>query len=269
MMLLVPGGWVTDWITRDRLRRALAAAPPDAAGVAALGGPLISGASYRTHAERASLAPSAELLEHAGGSVSGAVLARTEVAARVVDGRVEVDGRVLVAPGAHGHDVAGEIGPIEAADPAGRSPFPVRPVVAFLSVEAAPDPWVVGLVNGLVESGVEARVVAPVLPVGPHLTRPCSATPDSITALGPDTIVMLDDGARAVAADWCGSYRSTTLVDIDPHLESDVVLVDWQIGRASGRLRARVRPAVDVATLASLTSRLAAGPQPLPPAVER
>ena len=42
-------------------------------------------------------------------------------------------------------------------------------------------------------------------------------------------------------------------------------LVSWQIGHASGRLRARIGPRVDVPAFASLVVRLCAGPHPMPP----
>jgi hypothetical protein len=46
-------------------------------------------------------------------------------------------------------------------------------------------------------------------------------------------------------------------------------LVSWQIGRAQGRLRARIGPLVDVPGFASLAVRLCAGPQPIPPSDDK
>ena len=265
--LVVPTGWVIDWIARDRLERSLAHAPADVAGVAAWSGPLPPGSSYRTCAEWLAVEDPLDRLTPATGPIRGAVLVRAGVDAAVGAGEVTVEGRVMSVSGTHAHDPAAEIEELSRASAEGRSPFPVRPIVVFLDCDGASEAWVAPLVNGLVESDVEARIASARIPGGPHLTRPCKASVESIRALRPDTVVTLDDGAREVADEWCGSERSTTIVDVDPDAGSVVTLVDWHIGRASGRLRARIRPDADAATVAALVSRLAAGPQPLPPAV--
>ena len=265
--LVVPTGWVIDWITRDRLERALATAPADVAGVAAWGGPLPPGSSYRTYAEWRALEARMDRLTPVDGPIRAAVLVRPGVAADSDAGEVTLEGRVMSVSGTHAHDPAAEVEDLSPASAEGRSPFPVRPIVVFLSCDGAPGAWVAPLVNGLVESDVEARIASARIPRGPHLTRPCSASVESMRALVPDTLVTLDDGAREVADDWCGSERSTTIVDVDPDTGSVVTLVDWHIGRASGRIRARIRPDADAPTVAALVSRLTAGPQPLPPSV--
>lgn len=265
--LVVPTGWVIDWIARDRLERALAHAPADVAGVAAWGGPLPPGSSYRTYAEWLALEDPLDRLSPAAGPIRGAVLVRAGVSTAVSATEVTAEGRVMSVSGTHAHDPAAEIEELSPASAEGRSPFPVRPIVVFLACHGSPEAWVAPLVNGLVESDVEARIASARIPGGPHLTRPCNASLESIRALRPDTVITLDDGAREVADEWCGSERSTTIVDVDPDADSVGTLVDWQIGRASGRLRARIRPDADAPTVAALVSRLAAGPQPLPPQV--
>ena len=55
------------------------------------------------------------------------------------------------------------------------------------------------------------------------------------------------------------------VVEFDPTLAEPMELVSWQIGRAAGRLRARIGPRVDVPAFAALVVRLCAGPHPMPP----
>src|SRR6202008_1474299 len=64
---------------------------------------------------------------------------------------------------------------------------------------------------------------------------------------------------------WCEGDRSTVVVGFDPQLRDPMELVSWQIGRAAGRLRARIGPHVDAPAFASLVGRLCAGPHPMPP----
>jgi len=70
--------------------------------------------------------------------------------------------------------------------------------------------------------------------------------------------------AREIDA-WCAGDRSTVVVELDLALPVPMELVSWQIGRASGRLRARIGRWVDVPAFAALVGRLCAGPQPIPP----
>src|SRR6185436_4462105 len=65
---------------------------------------------------------------------------------------------------------------------------------------------------------------------------------------------------------WCAGDRSTVVVAFDPELRDPMELVSWRLGRAAGRLRARIGPHVDAPAFASLVSRLGAGPHPVPPA---
>lgn len=263
--LMVPSGWFVDWIGRDRLERALAVAPTDVVGAAALGGPLPPGSSYRTHAEWLVLEGVRDGSALVDGPVEGAVLVRAGTDATGMAGGVTVEGNVLRVAGTHAHDPTAVFDQLRPASPESRSPFPVRPIVVFLALDRAPEPWVTPLVNALVGSDVEARLAVSEQPAGPHLTRPCEASAESMETLAPDAVVTLDSGAREIADEWCGSHRSTVVVDTDPGLASSIDLVDWQIGRASGRLRARIGPEVDAPAVASLVARLAAGPQPIAP----
>jgi hypothetical protein len=263
--LVVPEGLVIDESARSRLERQLAHAPADVAAIGALAAPLAPGASYRVHAEWMAL-DTPDALAPASGPVRGAVLVRPGVAFSVRDGRVEVAGGSLVVdPGAHTHDPHDPIGALEVASEQGRPPFPRRPVVVFLAVDTPADDRLVRLVNRLVRREVEARIAAPAVPGGLHLTRPCRAEEASIRALAPDVVVTLDAGAAASIDAWCEGDRSTVVIAFDPNLRDPLELVSWQIGRAAGRLRARIGPHVDAPALASLVARLCAGPQPMPP----
>ena len=267
--LLLPEGWCIDWISIDRLERALAAAPPTVAGVGAATGPLPPGGSYRTHAEWRALRPGQRAA--VDGPFAGAVLAREEVEHEVDGRQVHVAGRVAVDRGAHVHDPLADPGPLDVAHAEGRSPFPVRPVVVFLAVEGGgPETgWARRLVNDLLAEDVEARLaVAEVGEGAAHLTRPCRPDPASIAALRPPVVVALDAGAAAVASPWCGRDRRTVVVEVDPDLGEEPALVDWRVGRASGRLRARIGASVGPATFAALVNRLCSGPHPVAPAPE-
>jgi hypothetical protein len=263
--LVLPDGWCMDWISIDRLERALAAAPSTVAGVGAATGSLRPGGSYRTHAEWRALRP--VHMEPVDGPIAGAVLVREDIAHEVDGGRVHVAGPVAVDRGAHVHDPLADPGPIEVARADGRSPFPVRPVVVFLAVEAGGGEagWALRLVNDLLAEDVEARLATVEIAEGPHLTRPCHPDPASIAALRPQVVVAMDTGAAAVASRWCGSDRRTVVVEVAPDLSAEPELVDWRIGRASGRLRARIGTSVDAATFAALVNRLCSGPLPVPP----
>ena len=81
---------------------------------------------------------------------------------------------------------------------------------------------------------------------------------------------MTLDGTAAARVDaWCEGNRSTVVVAFDGDLRDPMELVSWQIGRAQGRLRARIGPHVDVPAFAALVIRLCAGPQPIPPSDEK
>src|SRR4029079_19534291 len=157
-----------------------------------------------------------------------------------------------VDPGAHTHDPHAPIGALEIGSERGRPPFPRRPVMVFLAVDTPADEWLTRLVNRLVRRDVEARIAAPEVATGLHLTRPCRAEEGSIRALAPDVVVTLDDAAAAQVDAWCEGDRSTVVVAFDRDLRDPMELVSWQIGRTSGRLRARIGPRVDAPAFASL-----------------
>jgi hypothetical protein len=263
--LVVPEGLVLDESARERLERQLAPAPDDVAAIGAAASPLAPGASYRVHAEWTAL-ETPDALAPASGPVRGAVLVRPGVEFAVRDGRVEIaSGTIMVDPGAHTHAPHDPIGVLEPASERGRPPFPRRPVVVFLAVDTPADDWLIRLVNRLVRRDVEARIAAPDVSAGLHLTRPCRAGEASIRALAPDVVVTLDAGAAASVDAWCEGDRSTVVVAFDPEQRDPMELVSWQIGRAAGRLRARIGPHVDAPAFASLVGRLCAGPHPMPP----
>jgi len=274
--LVVPEGLMIDESARERLVRRLAAAPETVVGVAGETSDLAPGASYRVHAEWKSLEPWRPAARSASNPLRGAVLLRTGTAFAVRDGCVEInpgeiaDASVLVDSGAHVHDPHAAAGPVQDASELGRPPFPRRPVVVFLACEGGADTdWVRRLVNRLVRRDIEARLAVVDAPSGLHLTRPCLPTPASIRALAPDVVVTLDPTAAAHVEAWCEGNRSTVVVAFDPELLEPMELVSWQIGRARGRLRARIGPHVDVPAFAALVIRLGAGPQPIPPSDEK
>jgi hypothetical protein len=269
--LVVPEGLVVDEHVRERLDRQLASAPEAVAGVGAEIADLESGASYRVHTEWMSLVD-ARLRPASSTVIRGAALLRPHVEFAVRNGSVAVEGGSLVVdPGAQVHDPHRPIGPLEPASRQGRPPFPRRPVAVFLGCEPVADAdWLRRLVNRLVRHDVEARIAtaAPGNDGGPpraHLTRPCLAGEATIRALTPDVVVTLDAEAATNIDVWSRGDRSTVVVAFDPNLSEPMELVSWQIGRAAGRLRARIGPWVDVAAFASLVNRLCAGPHPIPP----
>ncbi len=271
--LVVPAGLVIDENVRERLTRALAQLPTSVAGIGAEIADLEPGASYRVHNEWLSLDPTTPRAA-ASTVVHGAVLLRAHVEFALRDGLVEIPrGSVVVDPGAQVHDPRRPTGPTVAASDRGRPPFPRRPVVVFLACEPVGDPdWLRRLVNRLVRHDVEARIAMPEpvaggeAPAAVHLTRPSLACEATIRALAPDVVVTLDRAAAGVVDAWCSGNRSTVVVDFDSELEVPMELVSWQIGHASGRLRARIGPWVDVPEFAALVNRLGAGPHPVPPA---
>lgn len=273
-VLVVADGWLVDSSSADRLARQLAHAPAAVAGVAAAAGPLAPGTSYRVHAERCSLLALGGELHAAPDHPFGAVMLRPEIAWADAPAGVVVDGGpVLLDSGAYAHDPTYSVGPILAADPGDRPPFPWRPVVAFVGRAAdnedglaAHNEWARQLVAALLPEDIEGRLAMAAPAPGHHLTRPCLPSDASVAALGPDTVVALD--ADALNAAQCSPLlaRGTTVIAFDP-AATGIELVSWQIERASGRLRARVGPDVVAQDLAEVIRRLAAGPQPTPPTV--
>ena len=272
--LVVPEGLLIEESVRERLARGLSSAPADVVGIAAEIAELVPGASYRVHTEWTALETRAMPTPRRGGKVRGAVLVRPGVECAIRDGAVEVaSGTVLVDPGAHVHDPHRPGGPPEMASELGRPPFSRRPVVVFLACEPFRDPdWLRRLVNRLVRHEVEARLAIPPAPAGEersasdaHLTRPCLPGEATIRALAPDVVVTLDAVAAREIDAWCSGDRSTVVVELDLTLPVPMELVPWQIGRAEGRLRARVGRWVDVPAFAGLVGRLCAGPHPMPP----
>src|SRR5262245_66627383 len=100
---------------------------------------------------------------------------------------------------------------------------------------------------------------------GLQLTRPCLPNEESIRALRPDVVVALDDDALARIPIWCDTNRSTIAIELVPDVAAVEELVSWQLGRAQGRLRARIGRQIDAPRLVSLVNRLCAGPHPAPP----
>jgi hypothetical protein len=271
--LVVPEGLLIDETIRARLERRLAVASESVTGVGAEIAELAPGASYRVHTEWMALAHDASSPAAAArAAVRGAVLVRPGVEFEIRAGSVEVDGTVLIDPGAHVHDPHRATGPLEAASDRGRPPFPRRPVVVFLGCEPfAEADWLRRLVNRLVRHDVEARIATPALPMPPdaesavQLTRACLPVEATIRALEPDVVVTLDRVAAANVDGWCTGNRSTVVVALDLGLPVGMELVSWQIGRAAGRLRARIGRWVDVPSFVALVGRLGAGPHPMPP----
>jgi hypothetical protein len=180
---------------------------------------------------------------------------------------VTMDATILRDRGAYVHDPRREPGGLEVASERGRPPFPRRPVVVLVACEVDPDTaiWARDLVNELLGHDVEARLALPEVVAGPHLTRPCRSCAASLRALRPDVVVALDAVAGEQAPRWCRDDRSTVVVEFAAHLDERTAIVPWRIGRAAGRLRARIGPTVDAATFAGLVQRLCAGPHPIPP----
>jgi hypothetical protein len=267
-VLAAPEGWVIDDLARQRLARQLARAPGRIRGVVAETSVLPHGASYRVHAERLCMLPLSDAVEAHRHAARGAVLLRPSVAFEVNDDLVEVDGgNLLVDPGAHVHDPWRPVAALGDASPAGRPPFPRRPVVVFLACEPEVEAldWARSLVNNLVRRDVEGRLAMLEIAEGLHLTQPCLPSEASIRALRPDVVVALDEYALDKIPIWCDSDRSTVAIALSPDVAATEELVSWQLGRAQGRLRARIGRQIDAPGLVSLVNRLCAGPHPAPP----
>lgn len=273
-VLVVADGWLVDSSSADRLARQLVQAPATFAGVAAAAGPLAPGTSYRVHAERCSLVALGGESNAAPEQPFGAVMLRPDVAWTATAAGVVVDGGpVLLDEGAYAHDPTGPATPMLEADPRDRPPFPWRPVVAFVALAGDDDDglatrneWARQLVAALLAEDIEGRLAMATPAPGRHLTRPCLPSDASVAALGPNTVLALDPDALNAAQRSPLLARGTTIISFDL-AATGIELVSWQIGRASGRLRARVGPNVVAQDLAGLIRRLAAGPQPAPPTV--
>jgi hypothetical protein len=267
-VLALPDGWVIDELARERLAHQLARSPEHISGVVAETRELPSGTSYRVHAERLCLQPFSVAIETSRRTWHGAVLVRPGVSFETGDGFVEVSGeRVLLDPGAHVHDPWRPIAPLEDASALGRPPFPRRPVVVFLACE--PDvealDWARSLVNNLVRRDVEGRLAMFDIAEGLHLTQQCLPSEASIRSLKPDVIVTLDEAALEHVPSWCTDNRSVVTVEYTPDVAATADLVAWQVGRAQGRLRARIGRRIDAPSLVSLVNRMCSGPHPGPP----
>lgn len=268
--LVIPEGLLIDDAVRERMQRTLRHLPQEVGGIAALLSDLPPGVSCRVHAEWKSLEPATapKALQPIASPVRGAVLLRPGIPFSVAGDTVEVPGAlVLCDAGAVVHNPRRPVGEPAVASEEGRPPFPRRPVVVLLALEAAARraEWARRLANGLLRREVEARLAVPAPPEGLHLSRPCLPCEESIRALAPDAIVALDAGAAEHASQWCGSDRSTVVLELSEGLAGAVELVPWQIDRAQGRLRARIGPNVDPIVLGALIRRLCAGPQPVAP----
>jgi hypothetical protein len=265
--LIHPEGLVIAELVQDRMARQLEQAPSRVAGIVAEMDELPPGSSYRVEAEWRVLDSPSDTHEPTANPVHGAVLVRGGVRAEVRGDVVDVEGELLVDRGACVHDTRRAIGGLDVASERGRSPFPQRPLVVFVAGERDDDlaDWARQLVNELVRRDVEGRLALPNVATGLHLTRSCSPCEASIRALAPDVVVALDALAAAQVPGWCGADRSTVIIELHPELSVRAELVPWQVGRASGRLRARIGSHIDARTLVDLVRRLCAGPHPMPP----
>jgi len=261
--LAVPEGWRVEPLALARMRETLDASGPDIVGVAALAAPLLPGSSHRVLAEW-SVLDDGEPTAAPPGALAGAVLLRAGTRHEIVDGGVVVTGgSVVVDPRARVHDPYVDPGPVAAAAPEGRSPFPNRPVVVLLSSDADAEraAWAGRLADALLDVDVEARVATAATTSTSRLTRACLPTAESLATLRPDVVVALDGTAVEQAHTWCAGIRATVVVRLDDDV-AGIELVPWRLGVSQGRLRALVGPDVDAPALARLVNRLASGPLP-------
>lgn len=266
-VVVVPIDLVLDDVSRDRLVRQLAAAPAHIQAVIAPTAPVPTGSSSRVHAQRLSLTAPAGTQEIVTAEAQGAVALRAGVAFEVHPDHVTFEtAAVLVDPGGVTHDPWIAPSPGSVVDPAGRPPFPRRPVTLFLGLDddLATADHARQLVNNLLRVEVEARLAVTARPEGLNLSGPCPPTRATVEALVPDVIVALDPTALAAVPDWCTS-RATILVELTDDTVHDVELVSWRLGESSGRLRARIGRQVSARTVEDLLNRLCSGPQPVPP----
>jgi hypothetical protein len=267
-VLVMPEGWVIDELSRERLARQLEQAPAHIRGVVAETGVLPQGSSYRVHSERLCMAPLSVAVDADRDGLHGAALLRSGVPFEIRDDGVAVDDTdLLVDPGAHVHDPWRRVAPPEDASPLGRPPFPRRPTVVLLACEPQVEAldWARSLVNNLIRRDVEGRLAMLEIAEGLHLTQPCLPSEESIRVLRPDVILALDQTALGRIPAWCDSDRRCVAVELIPDVVTTVELVSWQLGRAQGRIRARVGRRMDAPSLVSLVNRLCSGPHPAPP----
>ncbi len=272
--VVVPPELAIDELGRRHLVALLAASPAEVTAALAPLVPIAPGSSQVVQAEWAAMSdpwaaaqPDADPEPSGEPGLEGAVALRSGVDHTVGPRSVTVGaGSVVVDAGAHTSDPMAPTAPIRAADPQGRPPFRRRPVVLFLEGAAPlPQPEALrDLVNGLVVRHVEARLATAHPIAGPHLTGLCAPTEATWHALAPDVAVVADPEAEARAAAWC-DQRGTVFIALDGALGSGIELVSWTIGKAQGRLRARIGPTADPDALAELVNRLCAGPQPQAP----
>lgn len=278
--LVVPDGWAVAPVAHERLTEAAEVVGAD---VVALGAPMSepqAGVSGRVHAERCSMAVTADRAgggERLGEPVGsdpyrGAVLVRSGV--EVVTSRegVHVAGSpgVVPVPGAVSHDPWVPVAELADAVPEGRPPFPSRPVVLAIGLEDDLDQSDAarGIVNALLRNGVEGRLAVPEVTEGLLSAQPCAPTEATVRALRPEVVIVLDDTARVAVEGWLGRMdrvRGTVLVELTNDIAMDIELVSWRLGETQGRLRARIGPRVGSKRLAALVNRLVSGPQPEPP----
>ncbi len=244
-VLALPTELVLDEAAQLRLERQLAAAPEEVLGVVAICGEIPSGSSTRVQAERAAMAAMNDVTETTDGSFHGAVLLRPGARFELTPTSVQVDGGPLVVDrGAVAHDPWRPQGAPHVAGPDARPPFRWRPVVVLLGLEPDLDlaETARGLANGLLARDVEARLAVPEAPDGFYLTQPCRPVPESVQALDPDVVIALDPTALGVAPGWCGTNRSTTVVELTQDITYGIRLVSWRIGAARGPVAGPGRP---------------------------
>lgn len=270
--LAIPEGLVIDDLVRARLERQLARLPESIDGVVAARVDLPPGVSCRTHAEWRSLAPLRDVTPRLDGRAEGAVLLRGHVEFDAGEGVISVPGGALVEDaGAVVHDPTRPLSALATASELARPPFPRRLVVLLLGLDANARvaEWSRKFANRALRRDLEVRLALPAPVPGTYLTRPCAPTELSVARIDPDIIVAMDASALDRAPSWCGSNRSTVVVEFVAGLNGSsggIELVPWQIGHAAGRLRARIGPRADLGALTALFSRLLAGPHVAPPA---
>ena len=258
----------------DRRSRAASVSPascegprPSVAGIVAEPGAIPPGASYRVHAEWRSLEPLSSLVDLTGGRTprcgAGASRRRVRRPRRDRRGRGRPRCSSTAAPTcttrgptrARCRSRASSAGRRFPAGPSSSSPRPV-PIRRSPSGLAS---WSTGSCGATSKRASRCPTVA----TGLHLTRPCRPEQASIRALDPDVVVALDTDAAAQVDAWCEGNRSTTVIELIDDPSITLELVSWQIGHASGRVRARIGRRVDAPALAATVRRLCAGPQPL------
>ena len=153
-------------------------------------------------------------------------------------------GTVLVDPGAAVHDPWRPIEGLAPASVLGRPPDLDRPVVLFLGFDEDPylADWVRSAVNALVRRDIEGRIAVPTPTEGLHLTQPCSPTVESVVALVPDVVVILDAEASERIAAWLDPGSRGAFIELTEDTTRDIELVSAPGAPAGGRLRGSDRP---------------------------